>query len=81
MDIIKNCAKQKDLGIDKYTFDNVNTKVKIDYITNGNDNFISVVKYMFGKMYYYDIADNSMKFIFLDELRNAYRLFDVKNIN
>ena len=81
LDIIKNCAKQKDLGIDKYTFDNVNTKVKIDYITNGNDNFISVVKYMFGKMYYYDIADNSMKFIFLDELRNAYRLFDVKNIN
>jgi hypothetical protein len=36
---------------------------------------------MFGKMYYYDIADNSMKFIFLDELRNAYRLFDVKNIH
>ena len=79
LDIIKNCAIQKDLGIDKDTFDAVKTEVKLDYITNGNDNFMSIVKYMFGKMYYYGTADDSMKFIFYDELRQKYRLFDMKN--
>lgn len=40
---------------------------------------MSIVKYMFGKMYYYGTADDSMKFIFYDELRQKYRLFDMKN--
>lgn len=69
------------MGTDKFTFDEVKTNVKLDYITNGNDNFISVVKYIFGKMYYYGEVDDSMKFIFFDELRDAYRLFDVKNVH
>ena len=74
--IIKNILKQAELEVDDETFDLVKSEVKLNYITNGNDTVISAIKYLLSKMLYYKKFDESWKFIYYDEQKNKYRLFD-----
>ena len=79
--IIKNILSDAQLEIDDKSFDEVKSEVKINYITNGNDTVLTCIKYLLSKMIYYKKYDESWKFIFFDEQKNKYRLFDFSNIN
>lgn len=78
-DLIKVALSLNDLQVDDKSFDEVKTDVKINYITNGNENSISMVKYLLSKMYYYDTRDESLKFIYYNYLTKKYHLFDMAN--
>lgn len=77
-DLIKTALQLNELKIDDKSFDEVKTNVKINYITNGNENSISMVKYLLSKMYYYRDKDESLKFIYYNYLTKKYHLFDLQ---
>lgn len=79
-DIIKACFAQKELMIDKTTFDEIKSNVNLNYITNGNDNVFTVVKYLLNKLYYYNTKTDSIKTILYNETTDKYQLFDFKNM-
>ena len=54
--------------------------VKINYVTNGNDNAFSVSKYLLNKLFYYKHKDDSMKFLQYDETDNAIRIVNLVNL-
>lgn len=78
-DILKACIKNNDLTVDDETFEKVRSSVKINYITNTNDNLFTISNYLMQKMYYYNEKDNCMKFFLYNESKNRYQLFDVTN--
>jgi hypothetical protein len=65
-----------DLIVDSDSFDGIQSDVKINYITNGNDNTISAIKYLLSKLYYYENKDNSLKAIVYDEINNKFKAMD-----
>ena len=75
-DIIKNMLAVNDLIVDSDSFDSIQSDVKINYITNGNDNTISAIKYLLSKLYYYENKDNSLKAIVYDEINNKFKAMD-----
>ena len=78
-DIIKGCFQKSELVCDAESFDKTKTKVKIPYITNGNDDAFSVTKHLLNKLYYLKDKDDSVKFLFYNYYRDMYQLFDMKN--
>lgn len=66
-DIVKAMLNTNDLNIDKNTFESVLSPVKINYITNGNDNSITSINYLLGKLYYYSSKDTNLKFLVYNE--------------
>ena len=67
-DIFKACLAQAGLTPDKDSFDRVKTGVKLDYITNGNDDMMSISKYLMERLLYYSKnLDDSLKFFFWNE--------------
>lgn len=80
-DILKHCLQDSHMKFDaKCTFNDVQSNVKLKYITSVNDTCDTVFKYLTRKMYYdYAGLDDSMKFAYYDMLLNAIKLFDVKN--
>lgn len=53
-DIVKKLISQADLTPDGDTFGQVVSPVKMFYITNGNDNLLTSVKYLMNKQYYFN---------------------------
>jgi len=51
--------------------------VSLHYITNGNDNLFTILKYLLNKTYYYDDRDGTMRFICYDDLALKYGVFDM----
>ena len=78
LDVVRNCAALAGLEVDQDTFDLVRSPVRLKYLTNGNDDFTTVVKYVLGKMYYGEQKDDSLKFLVYDEIRQQYRVYDMK---
>lgn len=78
-DILKACLVQSGFEPDKDSFDAVKSPVKLNYITNGNDDIASVVKYLFSKLYYYSDRDDSLKFMLWNETTSKPQLFDIKD--
>lgn len=78
-DIIKKCVIQSKLQIDEISFNTLTTNVKLNYITNGNDNVLTIIKYLMNRLFYYQVQDNSIKFIFMNETSNKIQLFDLKD--
>lgn len=78
--IIKNLLKLAELEVDEDTFDKVKSDVKINYITNGNDCIFSCVKYLLSRMMYYKTHDEIWKFMYYDEQKKKYKLFDISNL-
>lgn len=78
-DILKDCISMQGLSINDESFSKVKTYVKLNYITQLNDNLISVVKYLLHKLYYYPTKDDSVKFLVYDWYNDKYRLIDLKN--
>jgi hypothetical protein len=68
-----------ELKTDKDTFDNSQCPVKINYITNGNDNTLTTVKYLLSKLYYYETKDEGLKCIVYDEQKDNYKLFNIQS--
>ena len=79
--IIKSMLASNGLNIDKDTFEAVTTPVKLNYITNGNDNSITSIEYLLGKLYYYSLKDTCMKFIVYNEFKDEYSVFNITDIN
>lgn len=79
IELIKKSLTLNSLNIDEKSFNSIKTNVKINYITNGNDNSISMIKYLLSKLYYYDVKDSAIKFIFYDEIKDIFCLFDILN--
>lgn len=79
LDIVKKCFSTSQLSIHEETFDLVKTRVKMNYITQLNDNLFTSLKYLMHKLYYnYDQKDDSLKFFVYDWFNDQYRLLDVK---
>ena len=53
-DIVKKLISQAELTPDGDTFGQVCSPVKMFYITNGNDNLLTSVKYLMNKQYYFN---------------------------
>lgn len=80
-EILKECitdGTNNKLNIYK-NFENIETNVKIDYITNGNDNLFTITKFLLNKLYYYTETDKSIKFIVYDEFDDNIRACDIKD--
>jgi hypothetical protein len=79
LQIIKNILVDNNLKVDD-SFDKVQTNVKINYITNGNQNILTAIDYLLSKMYYfYDSKDDSFKCIYYNDLLHEYGIFDMKD--
>ena len=70
IDLIKTAFALCNLNVGKETFDKVKTDVKISYITNGNDNAMTMIKYLLSKLYYYDVKDSALKFIYYNDIKD-----------
>ena len=79
IDLIKTAFALCNLNVGKETFDKVKTDVKISYITNGNDNAMTMIKYLLSKLYYYDIKDSALKFIYYNDIKDQFEIFDILN--
>lgn len=64
-DILKTCMQDLDLGIGD-TFDKVKTDVKINYISQANDNLFKITQYLLDKLYFWPKKDNALKFLLYD---------------
>lgn len=78
-DILKDCILSSKLRIDPISFKTVKTGVKLNYITNANDNLLTVKNFLFSKLYYQLVKDDSLKFLIYNEANDNYQLFDIKN--
>ena len=76
-ELIKTVLGLNDLDIDPETFDKVKTTVKLNYITHGNDTSLSAVKYLLSRLYYYDTKDDTIKFIYYNDIKDKYNLFSI----
>lgn len=76
-DVIKSMLTLNQLNIDQESFDKVKSSVKINYVTNGNDNTFTTVKYLLDKMYYYNEKDKELKFLLYNEHTDKFQLFDL----
>lgn len=82
LEIFKKCLLQCNLPVDtEKSFTEIQTDVKIKYITNGNDNLLTIMKFLFNKLYYYFDIDDSLKFVYYDYLNKIIKLIDIKDIN
>lgn len=79
LDILRDCIQHVRLKVDQASFDMVKSDVRLDYITNGNDNLFSIFRYLMNKMYYYRTKDDSLKFLLWDTFKEQYRMIDLKN--
>ena len=96
-DIVKKLIGQAELTPDGETFGQVTSPVKMFYITNGNDNLLTSVKYLMNKQYYFNSNQKmyyedkgydpprdttpSMKFIWYNQFTDKIQLFDMNNRN
>lgn len=80
-DIIKSMLSINDLRIDKDSFQSVISPVKLNYITNGNDNSITAINYLLGKLYYYSQKDLCLKFIVYNETDDMYQVLTISDSN
>ena len=80
-DIIKSVLIANSLKINSDTFDKVKTNVKTHYISQGNDNVISIINYLLNRLFYYDSKDNSIKFLYYDEFSDQYNLYNLNDIS
>ena len=78
-DLIKTMLVTNGLKIHKKSFDEIHSNVKLNYITNENDNVLSAVKFLLNKMYYFKDKAVSLKFVVYNETTHRYQLFDLTN--
>ena len=64
--------KNNDLVVDDEIFDKVKTNVKINYISNTNDNLFTASRYLMKKLYYYSEKDTAVKFFLYNESNDKY---------
>lgn len=80
-DLVKSMLSLNDLAIDTNTFQTVSSPVRLHYITNGNDNTLTAIDYLLGKLYYYSLKDTCFKFIVYNESDNIYQILTVNDQN
>lgn len=66
--------------------DECTSNVKMHYTTNGNDNMLTIAKFLLSKMFYFQLKssesrDESIKFLYYDQYENAYNMFDLAKID
>lgn len=77
LEIIKNCITQQGLTVDDKTFNGMNVDVKVNYITQLNDNLFTTIDYLMHKLYYFPTRDTSVKFIVYDQFEDKYSMLDL----
>lgn len=77
--IFKNCLSMSGLVPDNDSFSKSNSQVKMNYISRRNDNLFSVAKFLMNKLYYFSVAEESMKFYVYDIFTNKFKILDLKN--
>ena len=94
-DILKILLKQAASGFSdeplfklskQFEADECASDVKINYATNGNDNMLTISKFLLSRMFYYQSKsaqgkDESMKFLFYDQFNNCYNMFDLGKVD
>lgn len=77
-EIMKKLIKQQGFKVDDETFGLAKSKVKINYITGGNDTLASSVKYLMHRMYYeLDQHDDQLKFLWYNWHNSKYYMLDL----
>ena len=66
---------------DAKSFEKSMDSLKLDYITQCNDNKFTVFKYLMNKLFYCESKDTSFKFLYYDEYKCQYKLLDLGNLN
>ena len=79
--VIQACIKQNNLEVDLSSFESTKANVKLNYMTNGNDDLFTATKYLLNRLYYTQDRDDSLKFIMYDEHQEKYKMFDVKQLD
>ena len=79
--ILKACMKNAGLAVDEQSFDNAQSNVKIDFMTQANDNIFSVFSYIADKMYFFESKEQSVKFLAYDALEKKYKIVDLSMMN
>lgn len=75
--ILKTCLVQAGLNVDKTSFDNITAPISLDYITNGNDNVETILKFLLNRLFYLSKKDTSFKAIAYNQNYDTYQLFDI----
>lgn len=75
--IIKQMFCANGMNVDSQKFDIIDSSYKMHYITNGNDNTITAIKYLLHKLYYYDQKEMQQKFFVYNEQNDVYQPFDI----
>lgn len=77
--IIKTILMENELIVDTESFKNTVSNVRINYITQKNDNVITAVNYLLSKLYYYKEKDNNLKFLTYNSFTNKYQIVTIDN--
>lgn len=77
--ICRNCMIAAGLRMNYQSRNNVSTNVRIKYISQKNDNLLTIIPYLFDKLFYYQDKDDSLKFIQYDQHDDIFNIFDIKD--
>lgn len=55
--------------------------MKLDYITQLNDNKFTAFKYLMSKLFYCENKDNNFKFLYYDEFKGQYKILNLGQLN
>ena len=71
-EILKSCLSLVNLSPDIDSFEKVKSDVSLSYITNGDDNLLTVFDYLMRRLYYFESRDDSLKFLVYNEQSTMY---------
>ncbi len=83
LDIVQNLLKLAEFNFDKASFDKIGSVVRLNYITDNNDNIVTSTRYLFNKMFYSGEygTDQSIKCLVYDQNADIVRGFDTEVVN
>lgn len=76
-DIVQTCLVKAGLPVDGDSFRRGSSGIKMNYVTNGNDTFLTILKYLLNRLYYFGDRDQSFKFLLWNYMKNMYQLVDI----
>ena len=79
-DILKACMLEANLKVND-TFKDVKTDVKMNYISQANDNLFKIFNHLMDKLYFFSKKDDKLKFLVYCQHSGEYGLLDIADKN
>lgn len=78
LEIIKKVLVLNGLRVDDKSFNQAKTDVRLNYITNGNQNVETAIKYLLTRQFYdRKQLDQSIKFLVYNDIKDRFGIFDL----